>query len=370
MPLAFPDAGGFAIADPREAGLDPAGLESAVEFATAHESPVARDFSDHRERLAVEEHGEIVGPLPDERGDPNGLVLKDGAVVAEWGPTDEVQLCFSVTKSFLAGVAGVAFDRGLLGDLHEPVGKTVDDGGFEGAHNGRITWHHLLTQTSEWEGTLFGKPDAVDRNRPVARDEAELGERGDRELREPGTYWEYNDVRINRLALALLRRFGRGLPGVLDEALLGPMGATSDWAWQGYESSWVDVGGERVQSVSGGGHWGGGLWISARDLARYGLLMLAEGEWAGERLLSADWVERATTPGEVEPTYGYLWWLNTDRELWPSAPAASYAALGYGANVVWVDPTNELVAVVRWLDWDDDRAVQDGFLERLLDAVA
>jgi CubicO group peptidase (beta-lactamase class C family) len=368
MTTAFPDADGFERAAPAGVGLDPARVEGAATYAREHGSPVARDFSDHRERLAVEEHGEIVGPLPDERGDPNGLVLRDGRVVAEWGPTDEVQLCFSVTKSFLSGVAGVAFDRGLI-DLHEPVAETVDDGGFDGEHNGRITWHHLLTQTSEWKGELFGKPDAVDRNRPVARDAEELGARGDRELREPGTYWEYNDVRINRLALALLRRFEHGLPAVLDDAILSPIGATSDWAWHGYETSWVDVDGERIQSVSGGGHWGGGLWISARDLARYGLLMLNEGEWDGEQLLSTEWVDRALTPCDVEPTYGYLWWLNTDGGLWPSAPDDSYAALGYGANVVWVDPEHDLVAVVRWLDWDDDRAVQDGFLERLLAAV-
>lgn len=367
--MQFPDADGFGRADPTSVGLVPDALDAAVAFAAGHESPVARDFSDHRERLAVEEHGEIVGPLPAARGDPNGLVLRHGRVVAEWGPTDEVQLCFSVTKSFLSGVAGVAYDRGRIDDLHEPVGETVHDGGFEGEHNGQITWHHLLTQTSEWAGELFGKPDAVDRNRPVARDADALGERGDRELREPGTYWEYNDVRINRLALALLRRFGCGLPEVLDDAIMRPIGATSDWAWHGYETSWVDVDGERVQSVSGGGHWGGGLWISARDLARYGLLMLNEGEWDGEQLLSADWVDRATTPCDIEPTYGYLWWLNTDRGLWPAAPAPSYAALGYGANVVWIDPTHDLVAVVRWLDWADDRAVQNGFLERLLAAV-
>lgn len=97
--------------------------------------------------------------------------------------------------------------------------------------------------------------------------------------------------------------------------------------------------------------------------------MLNDGRWEGEQVLSTDWVERALTPCDVEPTYGSLWWLNTDRGLWSSAPPESYAALGYGANVVWVDPTHNLVAVARWLDWDDERAIQDGFLERLLAAV-
>ena len=156
----------------------------------------------------------------------------------------------------------------------------VDDGGFDGPHNGAITWRHLLHQTSEWEGTLFGKADQVDRNRALAtefngRPNAKKGDA--RPLAEPGSYWEYNDVRVNRLSLALLRRFGRALPDVFAERVMGPIGASNDWRWTGYSNSFVLAGGRNVRSVSGGGHWGGGVFIHSEDQARIGLMLFCRG---------------------------------------------------------------------------------------------
>ncbi len=152
-------------------------------------------------------HNEILGPIRS-RGGPNGLILRGGSEVARWGDTRQVDFTFSVAKSYLSLLAGIAVVDGLIADLDEPVGRTVDDGGFAGPHNGVITWRHLLQQTSEWEGTLFGKSDIIDRNRNLAVEgKARKGDA--RPLRPPGSFWEYNDVRVNRLALALLRRFRR-----------------------------------------------------------------------------------------------------------------------------------------------------------------
>ena len=89
-------------------------------------------------------------------------------MVARWGDTRQVDFTFSVAKSYLSLLAGIAVADGLIADIDEPVGRTVDDGGFDGPHNGAITWRHLLQQTSEWEGTLFGKSDIIDRNRNLA----------------------------------------------------------------------------------------------------------------------------------------------------------------------------------------------------------
>ena len=375
MTLHFPGEE-FEHRRPEAAGLDPDRLREAVDYAKVNDTPAEQVRYDlvNRERYdeSEGEHGEIIGPMPERRGGANGIVLKDGYVVAEWGDTTRTDHAFSVAKSFLSLVAGVARDRGLF-DVEDPVGEYVDDGGFDSPHNAKVTWKHLLQGTSEWEGTLFGKPDAVDRNRAVGEDASELGERGERELREPGTYWEYNDVRINRLSLSLLRVLGEPLPDVLRESIMDPIGASRNWEWHGYRNSGVEVDGRRVESVSGGGHWGGGLWIPTRDLARVGLLALARGRWNGERLVSESWMDASTTPCPVKPTYGYLWWLNTDRGLWPSAPGSSFAAVGHGWNVLWVDPEHDLVAVVRWLRApEEDRAdfpVMDGFFERLLAAV-
>ena len=84
-------------------------------------------------------------------------------------------------------------------------------------------------------------------------------------------------MRVNRLALSLLQVWRRPLPAVLNELVIEPMQSTSTWQWHGYDNSWVTINGQRVQSVSGGGHWGGGMWISARDLARLGYLSLRRG---------------------------------------------------------------------------------------------
>ena len=99
-----------------------------------------------------------------------------------------------------------------------------------------------------------------------------------------------------------------------------PLGASGTWEWHGYRNSYVAIDGVEMQSVSGGGHWGGGVWISTRDHARFGYLHLRRGLWRDRRLLSERWLDLTTAPCEVNPSYGCLWWLNTRRGHLPSAP--------------------------------------------------
>ncbi|HEY7230219.1 MAG TPA: serine hydrolase, partial [Pseudolabrys sp.] len=98
------------------------------------------------------------------------------------------------------------------------------------------------------------------------------------------------------------------------------------------------------------GHWGGGVFIGARDQARIGLLLLRRGEWNGRRILSEAWIRRMIEPCPLFPQYGYLVWLNTGCGLYPSASAESWYARGAGGNLTWIDPKNDLVAVLRWTD--------------------
>jgi CubicO group peptidase (beta-lactamase class C family) len=93
--------------------------------------------------------------------------------------------------------------------------------------------------------------------------------------------------------------------------------------------------------------------------------MLRGGEWSGRRILSRDWIERVREPCPLNPQYGYLWWLNTDRSLFPSAPASSYSASGAGGNLTWIDPENDIVAVLRWID----PAARDGFIRLVMTAI-
>jgi CubicO group peptidase (beta-lactamase class C family) len=247
------------------------------------------------------------------------------------------------------------------------VHKRVPGIGFERGQNAQVTWAHLLTQTSEWEGTVFGVPDQVDRYRTLAFHQSPVtGKRGDaRPLQVPGTYWEYNDVRINQLSLALLHLFGRPLPDVFREAVTQPLGASDDWRWVGYDNAWIELKGRRVQSVPGGTHWGGGVSISAHDQARIGQMMLDNGNASGRQILSAEWIQRMRTPCGTAPFYGYLVWLNHQRRIFPSVPESSWFAIGAGGNYVWIETERRMIVVVRWVDPE----FADQFFVKVLEAT-
>jgi CubicO group peptidase (beta-lactamase class C family) len=274
-------------------------------------------------------------------------------------------MTFSVTKSYLALCAGLAWDDGLIPDLDAPARALVPDL-FDAPQNRGVTWRHLLQQTSEWEGTLWGKADRIDRNRSLDTAPGAPSLKGThRDLAAPGGFWEYNDIRVNVLAYALMRVFRQPLPEVLAERVMRPIGASDEWEWQGYANSWVEIGGRRMQSVSGGAHWGGGLFIPTTDHARAGLLMLNRGRWGDRQLLSEAWIEECLTPCKLNPSYGLLWWLNGDGAYCPPAPRTSYFALGVGRNVIWIDPALDLVVVVRWIEGD----AFDGFAGRVMQAM-
>lgn len=378
----YPDAGSWERRTPAQVGLDSAKLAAAVAFSIASESRAPRDLEQsHYQSFGREPFGAAIGPiLP--RGDVTGVIVRRGYVIAEWGDPAAVEMTHSVTKSILSTVVGMAVDKGLIRSVHDTVSKAVgpilavapSTGGldadnpaggrwitpFASPHNRRLTWDHLLRQTSDWEGTLWGKPEWADRpsNTPATW--------RTRPRAEPGTVYEYNDVRVNALALAALNVWRRPLPEVLKEGIMDPIGASNTWRWYGYDNAFVVLDGRVVQSVSGGGHWGGGMFINARDMARFGLLTLRRGQWKDRRLLSDAWVSQALTPTMVQPTYGYMnWFLNTDRKYVPSGPATAFVHVGNGTNIVYVDPENDIVAVVRWIE----NGAVDGFVQRLLAAV-
>ncbi|MEE8340255.1 MAG: serine hydrolase, partial [Xanthomonadales bacterium] len=273
-----------------------------------------------------------------------GLVIRGGYIVGEWGDLERVDMTFSVAKSYLSTVAGLALRDGLISDLQRPVAQWVRDGHFESEHNRQISWRHLLQQTSDWSGALWDVPDWADR---PEGDDPELWPR--RVMHEPGSHFKYNDVRVNLLAYSLLQVWREPLPQVLKREVMDPIGASSTWRWHGYENSWVTVDGLRMQSVSGGGHFGGGLFINTLDHARFGLLFLRNGQWDGRQIFSADWIDQLRQPAQAKPDYGYMWWLNTDKERIASAPEKVFYAAGFGGNYIYVDQENDLLIVLRWV---------------------
>lgn len=320
-------------------------LDSAVAFARLNEAKLDKDL-----RIAVykaysrEPDYEIMGPTR-ERGEPAGLVLKNGYIVAQWGDINRVDMVFSVAKSFLSTMAGLAIDDGLIKDVNDRVSRYVWDKTFDGAHNSKITWRHLLNQSSDWSGTLFGLHDWADR----PPKDGSIDDWKARRLNEPGTVFEYNDVRVNLLAYSLLQVWRKPLPMILKDKIMDPIGASASWRWYGYHNSFVNIDGLMMQSVSGGGHFGGGIFINTMDMARFGLLFLRNGKWKDRQLISERWINEARQPSPANQEYGYMWWTNTTRKWKTSSPELYYAA-GFGGNYIVVDKENDLVMVTRWMD--------------------
>ncbi len=280
-----------------------------------------------------------------DRGGPAGLIIKNGYIVAQWGDVNRVDMTFSATKGFLSTVAGLAVDDGLIKNVNDLVSKYVWDETFQGEHNSTITWKHLLNQSSDWSGTLFGMHDWADR----PPKEGSIDDWKNRKLSEPGTVYEYNDVRVNLLAYALLNVYRKPLPMVLKDKLMDPIGASTTWRWYGYDNSFVNIDGIMMQSVSGGGHHGGGIFINATDMARFGLLFLRKGKWKNKQLLSEHWIDEAQLPSSPNKDYGYMWW-NNSQQKWAAVPADVYYAVGFGGNYIIVDKEHDLVVVARWMD--------------------
>ncbi len=367
---------------PASSSFDTTKLSGAIQFAKEHESKQPRNMElSQAMSFGKEPFGEGIGPFAD-RGDPTGIIIHHGYIIVEWGEPSRVDMTHSVTKSFLTTVIGLAVDKGLIKDVTDTVAdyvspievydpsnsnRTAENIGtpqllypFSSPHNKKLTWDVMLRQTSDWEGTLWGKPEWAD------RPDADANKWLNRKRNEPGAVWEYNDVRVNALALAATCVWRKPLPQVLKEHIMDPIGASTTWRWYGYRNSWIFLDGMAVQSVSGGGHWGGGLFINAYDMARFGLLTLRKGAWNGKQLVSQQWIQQALTPTAAQPTYGYMnFFLNTDKKYLPNAPASAFVHVGNGTNIIYVDPEHDLVMVVRWIESKDVNEMVKKVLEAL-----
>jgi hypothetical protein len=183
----FPIAGEWQEKQPQEMGINPSLLKQAIEFAIREESDADKNLklAHYQSAFGREPMGFPVGPMKD-RGSAAGLIIYKGYVIGKWGDPYRVDLTFSVAKSILSTTVGLAYDQGLIKsekDLvypymapiipYDPTRAMMNKSDhlheedvfdlFGTDHNRKITWEHLLRQTSDWEGTLWGKPDWADR---------------------------------------------------------------------------------------------------------------------------------------------------------------------------------------------------------------
>lgn len=356
-------------------------MHQAIQYALTHETKFPKNLMlTQAMQFGKEPFSDPIGPMAD-RGPSSGVIVHKGYIIAEWGNANAVEMVHSVTKTFLSTVVGLAVEKGLIRSINDkvypylppievvntpittdqnPINQISFTYPFDTEHNRKINWEHLLRQTSDWEGVLWGKPDWADR--PSDKPE----EWTTRKRFEPGTVYKYNDTRVNALALAATTVWRKPLPEVLREQVMQPIGASNTWAWTGYKNAWIVLDGKIIQSVSGGGHFGGGLFINAYDMARFGLLTLRNGNWNGKQIISEDWIKKSKTPNSINTGYGFMnYFLNTDKKMYPSAPNTAYAFLGNGTNAIYVDQEHDLVVVIKWMD---DKSV-DWFLKLVLTAL-
>ena len=192
----FPTAGEWQRRTPEQVGMNVARLEEAIAFAKANESKAPRDLerAHYASPFGREPFGDPAGPFG-ERGELTGIVVRNGYIVAEWGEPNRVDQTFSVAKSFLSTTVGLAYDRKLIRNVDDKVADAmapftmIEDGKtrvvnlFATPHAKSITWDHLLRQTSDWQGTLWGNPTGPIVPRPILR----KSERASGSLRDRST---------------------------------------------------------------------------------------------------------------------------------------------------------------------------------------
>lgn len=255
------------------------------------------------------------------------MAVHHGKVVAEWGHTARRTELASVRKSLLSALIGIAVAEGKI-DLDATMASLGIDDNAPGLTEveSRATLRMLLQARSGiYHPSLYGTP-------------AEVALRPARGSYEPGTFWYYNNWDFNALGTIYERATGAGIYEALDRLIARPIGMQDFRPEDGH----YVTGPESI-------HRAYPMRMSARDLARFALLYLHEGNWEGRQVVPADWVRestRAYSTTQYGSGYGYLWWITSARVL----PAGSYFAAGYGGQYAYVVPAHDLVIVNR-VDW-------------------
>lgn len=259
------------------------------------------------------------------------VVVKDGQVVVDeaWnGTTSEGdQEVWSATKSITSTLVGIAQEEGAL-DIEQPASDLIEE--WQGTASEDVTIRNLLSNDS---GRYYDFRNDYLSMAFQAEDKSAFAIGLDQQ-HPPGEQWEYNNSAIQVLEEVLQRATGQEVADYAQERLFEPLGMSAEMR--------TDAAGNTLVFM--------GAQASCLDMARFGYLALNEGAWDGQQVVPAAWMAEATAPSqEVNPRYGFLWWLYEEGtalvEPGQPDPPAAYAAIGLGGQIVLVIPEDDLVVV-------------------------
>lgn len=267
------------------------------------------------------------------------LVSRNGQILAEryaagWGP-DRPREVASVAKSILAVLIAMAVEDGAFTGLDQTAADFIP--AWRTDARGGITLRHLMSMTSGLDDTglalrgITGDQFAINAAAPL-RD-------------PPGARWAYNTAAYHLLFHILERATGETVEAWSRPRLFDPLGM-GDTRWTTSRGSGADGPVTNYYSALS----------TARDLARFGDLVLGDGAWNGRRLIGSRALQSLLGPSQdLNPSYGLLWWSNArpgadafgqgDSRRFPSAPVDTVAALGAGGQLLLVVPSRRLVIV-------------------------
>ncbi|MGZ5405697.1 MAG: serine hydrolase domain-containing protein [Nocardioides sp.] len=269
------------------------------------------------------------------------IVLRDDQVWMESYPAgggrEEPVTSFSVAKSVLSTVVGLAIERGEIGSLDDALTDYVPELLERDERFGQITLRHLVTMSSGLRYEEDGLPwsdDAVTYYSPDLRETALSAEIAE----EPGTRWLYNNYNPLLIGLVLERATGRPLPAYVSEVLWTPLGAEADASWS------ID------SEASGFAKMESGFNARPIDFARFGYLFAHDGRVGDRQVVPEDWVAEATaadTSTDPAEHYQYWWWVDLDHP-------GRFLARGNKGQFVYVDPATDVVVVRTGVDFGID----------------
>jgi CubicO group peptidase (beta-lactamase class C family) len=308
-------------------------------------------------------------------GDSWGItIIRNGILAAEFRTFNILDASrfdiWSTTKSFTSLAFGMVLADPVYGrrvslDSYAydfiPEGSPLTD-----ERKSEVTVGQLLSMTGGFAGGIsgvsFGTPTRTGDGLfeyALGKVPNRYGYDAGRLVAGPGTRWEYSDPGYSHLSLVFSHVTGREIDSYLNEKLFDPIGVPP--------VSWARAGGGNRIGPHTVPHTG--LVLSSRELARCGYLLLRGGTWAGQEIVTADWIAKVTRPSQAyNPQYGYGFWVNTTGTLWPSVPTDAFAMMGYRGNRCWVVPSLDLV-IARTGSGPpviDDRYFPDRVIEAIL----